>query len=335
MTKRVSRWKAKKVKPVLATSSGRHPYESFYYFYNNELVYEYNKLTELAKDNLLLAVNQPDVFLLRRPGAATVRSLPARVPISTASEPVVAAKPAGNVPEQTAIVKPAGNVPERTAIRHDTVVVERTQVIERTRTDTVYIDRGLQRDVPNSLAGFAPNNMVLLLDVSGSMDSPVKLPLLKRSIKSLLMLLRPEDQLSVVVYSGKAKVALTPTSGANTAEISRVIDALQSSGDTDGNGGIRLAYKVANKNYIRAGNNRIILATDGEFPVSDDAFQLIADYAKQDIYLTVFTFGRNKLTGQNLMKLSQLGRGTFIHVTPENATLQLIQEAQAKKALSK
>ncbi|MBO0948032.1 VWA domain-containing protein [Fibrella sp. HMF5405] len=325
----------RKVKPLLATLPDRHPYESFYYFYNNELVYEYNKFTELAKDNLLPAVNQPDVFLLRRPEATSTLPIPPRTPTAPTNEPVTAGKPSGNVPAQDAIGKPKANVPERTMIRHDTLVVERTKLIERTRTDTVYIDRGLQREVPNTLAGFAANNMVLLLDVSASMDSPVKLPLLKRSIKSLLTLLRPEDQLSIVVYSGKAKVALKPTSGANTAEITRVIDALQSSGDTDGNGGIQLAYKVADKHYIRGGNNRIILATDGEFPVSDDVFQLISDGARQDIYLTVFTFGRNKLTGQNLTRLSQLGKGTFTHVTPENANLQLIQEAQAKTARGK
>ena len=97
---------------------------------------------------------------------------------------------------------------------------------------------------------------------------------------------------------------LKPTSGANAALIARAIDELQSGGDTDGNGGLRLAYKVADKHYIRADNNRIILATDGEFPVSDEVLQLIEANARQDIYLTVFTFGRNVLTGQNLKKLS-------------------------------
>lgn len=106
---------------------------------------------------------------------------------------------------------------------------------------------------------------------------------------------------------------------------------MQSTGDTDGNGGLRLAYKLANKNYLRAGNNRIVLATDGEFPVSDEVLDLIRDNARQDIHLTIFTFGRNPLTGQNLQKLSQAGFGTYAHVTAETADLQLILEAQAKK----
>ncbi len=107
-----------------------------------------------------------------------------------------------------------------------------------------------------------------------------------------------------MIYSGKARVALKPTSGTEAATITRVIDELQSTGDTDGNGGLRLAYKVANKNYLRAGNNRIILATDGEFPVSDDVIGLVRDNSRQDIHLTIFTFGRSPLTGQNLQKLS-------------------------------
>ena len=86
----------------------------------------------------------------------------------------------------------------------------------------------------------------------------------------------------------------------------------------------------------RAGNNRIILATDGEFPVSDKALQLIDNNARQDIHLTVFTFGRNLLTSQNLQKLSQLGRSTYAHVTAEMADEQMIGEAKANiKKLAK
>lgn len=174
--------------------------------------------------------------------------------------------------------------------------------------------------------------MVLLLDVSASMNSLYKLPVLKKSIKSLLNLLRPEDQISVIVYSGKARVALKPTSGAKADEIAHVIDQLQSDGDTDGNGGIQLAYKVANKQYIRAGNNRIVLATDGEFPVSDEVYQLVGESSRQDVFLTIFTFSRKEINSQSLKKLAQLGKGTYAHITPENANLQLILEAQAKKA---
>ena len=307
-----------------------HPYESFYYFYNNELVYQYNKFCELAKVGLLKAINQPDMFAFHR---VSVPKLPDSISLKTgslANSLVVKSKPTnGNKPGNKPIVEQANQATspltdQATSLQRDTVY------INQSRVDTVYLDRTEQRTIIPSLNGFAANNMVLLLDVSGSMDSPAKLPLLKRSIKSLLTLLRPEDQLSIVVYSGKARVVLKPTSGTKSAEIARIIDELQSDGDTDGNGGLRLAYKVANKQYLRAGNNRIILATDGEFPVSDEVLQLIGENARQDVYLTVFTFGRNALTGQNLKKLSELGHGRYAHITTETADLQLILEAQAK-----
>ena len=203
--------------------------------------------------------------------------------------------------------------------------------VDRTRVDTVFIDRSGTSTTPTSLAGFAPNNLVLLLDVSSSMDSPFKMPLLKQSIKSLLKLLRPEDQVSVVVYSGKAKVALKPTPGNKADDIARLIDDLQSDGDTDGDEGIRLAYKLANKHYIRAGNNRIVLATDGEFPISDDVYRLVAENVRQDVYLTVFTFGRNQINSQKLRRIAVAGKGNYVHITPTNARQQLVLEAQAKK----
>ncbi|UFH53670.1 VWA domain-containing protein [Spirosoma sp. KNUC1025] len=308
--------------------SNEHPYESFYYSFN-ELAYHYNKFSELAKEGLLKTVNEPNVFAFRRsasplPVASVQKKITPPEPA-----PVPKVQPADTYsPVSTSNTTPA-NVPTPTSttsttVRHDTVYVDRTKV------DTVYINQGRQ-EVATSLTGFAPNNMVLLLDVSASMDSPFKLPLLKKSIKSLLTLLRPEDQISVVVYSGKAKVALKPTSGSDASEIARVIDQLQSDGDTDGNGGIRLAYKLADKHYIRAGNNRIVLATDGEFPVSDDVYQLVRDASTQDIYLTIFTFSRKEINSKNLKKLAQFGKGTYAHITAENANLQLILEAQAKK----
>lgn len=299
-----------------------HSYEVFYYFYNNELVNQYNTFSELAKVGVLKAVNQPDVFAFRRLSSVPTTSEPPTNPLVVSPKPVAVKAGGARLAGQAAKPTPTGT--DRTMLQHDTVYVERARV------DTVYRERPGERAVTHSLTGFAANNMVLLLDVSGSMDSPVKLPLLKQSIKSLLTLLRPEDQIAVVVYSGKARVVLKPTSGAKAAEIARVIDELQSTGDTDGDEGLRLAYKVANKHYIRAGNNRIVLATDGEFPVSDEVRQLIGESARQDVYLTVFTFGGNLLTGQNLKKLSELGRGTYAHVTPENADLQLILEAQAR-----
>ncbi|RIV22445.1 VWA domain-containing protein [Fibrisoma montanum] len=321
---------AEKSGQVKTADSRTNPFESIYYFYNNELIYEYNKFSELAKAGVLKAVNQPDLFILRRNSVpkpaqpiADKPEPPAQPPVAVAVQQVPATSDA---PARlgTGATDPA---PDKPVLQHDTVYVDRTRV------DTVFIDRSGTSTTSGSLAGFAPNNLVLLLDVSSSMNSPFKMPLLKQSIKSLLKLLRPEDQVSVVVYSGKAKVALKPTPGNKADEIARLIDGLQSDGDTDGDGGIRLAYKLANKHYIRAGNNRIVLATDGEFPISDDVYRLVAEQVGQDVFLTVFTFGRNQINSQQLRRMASAGKGNYVHITPANARQQLVLEAQAKKEL--
>lgn len=329
---------AEKIREYKPERSGfaAHPYESFYYFYNNELVYQHNNFIELSKAGLLKTINQPDVFAFRRTAPQKVSGPPLTTrnePKAQTTEPVSTQTGAGTEsPKQNTgqAAKPTSNEAAITQVTRDTVYVERVRV------DTVYVDRNAQlQNVTRSLDGFAANNMVLLLDVSSSMNSPYKLPLLKRSIKSLLTLVRPEDMISIVLYSGKARVVLKPTSGSKATDISRMIDLLKSDGDTDGNEGIKLAYKTANKQYIRAGNNRIVLATDGEFPISEEVTDMIRQNARQDIYLSVFTFGRNEHTGQKLKKLSELGMGSYAHVTDASADLQLILEAQAKKLAGK
>ncbi|GAB3921723.1 vWA domain-containing protein [Larkinella terrae] len=282
----------KHAKPVPAY--GSHPYESFYYFYNNELVYQYNKFSELAKTGVLKTIQEPNVFAFQRlnppkPGASSTLKTEASAP-----KPVV---PMAEKPEPVT-PKPANPAPTVAA---------------------------------PTLEGFASNHLILLLDVSASMDSPYKMPLLKKSIKSLLPLLRSEDQVSIVVYSGKAKIVLQPTSGTKTAEITQAIDQLRSTGETDGNDGIRTAYKLADKHFIPSGNNRIILATDGEFPISDSVYELVGQSAHKEINLTVLTFSRNEINSANLRKLATLGQGSYEHVTESKAQLQMILEAQAKK----
>lgn len=332
---------AEKVKNYKPAPPGyaAHPYESFYYFYNNELVYQYNNFIELSQAGLLKTINQPDVFAFRRIQTQKSSVSPENgewpKPVEKPAEKRIEAIAEANQAETPAAPQSPARRDARPLTNEGAPVAQAkrdTVYVERVRVDTVFIDRNTQlQNVTRSLDGFAPNNMVLLLDVSSSMNSPYKLPLLKRSIKSLLTLVRPEDLISIVLYSGKARVVLKPTSGAKAAEISRMIDLLQSDGDTDGNEGIKLAYKTANKQYIRAGNNRIVLATDGEFPVSNEVMDMIRQNARQDVYLSVFTFGRNEHTGQKLKKLSEIGMGSYAHVTEATADLQLILEAQAKK----
>ncbi|CCH57068.1 putative protein yfbK [Fibrisoma limi BUZ 3] len=319
---------AEKTGSVKPADSRTNPFESIYYFYNNELIYEYNKFSELAKAGVLKAVNQPDLFILRR-NSLPKPSQPIPQKTEPTTQPPVAVVVQPNPTPSDAPARLGTGAPDPTP--SEPVIQRDTVYVDRTRVDTVFIDRSGTSTPTNSLAGFAPNNLVLLLDVSSSMDSPFKMPLLKQSVKSLLKLLRPEDQVSVVVYSGKAKVALKPTPGNKADEIARLIDELRSDGDTDGDEGIRLAYKLANRHYIRAGNNRIVLATDGEFPISNDVYRLVAENVRQDVYLTVFTFGRNQINSQKLRRIAVAGKGNYVHITPVNARQQLVLEAQAKK----
>ena len=113
----------------------------------------------------------------------------------------------------------------------------------------------------------APNNLVFLLDVSGSMQPPQRLPLIKSGLRILIDRLRAQDKVSIVTYAGAAGLALPPTSGADKATILAALDRLEAGGSTAGGAGIELAYKVAQDNFIKGGNNRVILATDGDFNV--------------------------------------------------------------------
>lgn len=181
------------------------------------------------------------------------------------------------------------------------------------------------------MEGYATNNMILLLDVSGSMNTPEKLPLLKQSVLDLLSMMRQEDKVSIIAFSGKPKALLESASFKEDEKIKNAIGDLKSSGKTDGNAGVKLAYKVADENYIRGGNNRIILATDGEFGLNDETRALIEKFSKEDIFLSIFNFGKGAGASKVLQKLAELGKGNYQYISKENVELQLIREAKAKK----
>lgn len=153
---------------------------------------------------------------------------------------------------------------------------------------------GLQgRSVPAE--NLPASNLVFLVDVSGSMDEPDKLPLVQSSLKLLVDQLRPQDRVSLVVYAGNAGVVLPSTSSDNKLKIKDAIDQLEAGGSTAGGEGIQLAYKIAKENFIKKGNNRVILCTDGDFNVgmsSDAALEgLIEDERKSGVFLSVLGFG--------------------------------------------
>lgn len=167
------------------------------------------------------------------------------------------------------------------------------------------------KNLPNS-------NLVFLLDVSGSMDSPNKLPLLKSALGVLVDKLREQDKVSIVVYAGAAGLVLEPTSGANKQKIMEAIDNLSAGGSTAGGQGIKLAYKIAEEHFIKNGNNRIILATDGDFNVgasSNRAMEdLIEEKRKSGIFLTCLGFGMGNYKDSKMETLADKGNGNHAYI---------------------
>lgn len=180
-----------------------------------------------------------------------------------------------------------------------------------------------------TLQGFAHNNLMLLLDVSGSMVSKNKLPLLKQSLKYLTSLMRPEDDISIVIYAGDARIALKPTSASDSVKIHQVIDRLRSKGKTNVKAGFKLAYKWVRKNYKKGKNNRIVLATDGEFPITPYIYKMVEKHAQQGIHLSVFNFGKANQKDENLKQLVKKGKGNYEYIIPTNANDKLLKEAQS------
>ncbi len=161
-------------------------------------------------------------------------------------------------------------------------------------------------------------NIVFLIDVSGSMWSPNKLPLVQSSMKLLADQLRPQDKVAMVVYAGSAGVVLPPTEGNETVRIKDAIDQLKAGGSTAGGAGIQLAYKIAQENFIKGGNNRIVLCTDGDFNVgqsSDDELErMIEEKRKSGIFLTVLGFGTGNYQDAKMQKLATKGNGNHAYI---------------------
>jgi Ca-activated chloride channel family protein len=164
-----------------------------------------------------------------------------------------------------------------------------------------------------------PNsNLVFLLDVSGSMQAPNKLPLVKQAMGLLVRELSENDMVTIVTYAGSEGVALETTSGDRQAEILKAIDTLNASGSTHASAGIKLAYELARKCFIKEGANRVILCTDGDFNVgitNDDALvDLITTQAKGGVFLSVLGFGMGNLKDAKMEKLADHGNGNYGYI---------------------
>ncbi|WP_345785810.1 von Willebrand factor type A domain-containing protein [Gemmatimonas sp.] len=167
-------------------------------------------------------------------------------------------------------------------------------------------------------AALPPSNLVFLIDVSGSMNQWNKLPLVKSSLRLLVDQLRPQDYVALVVYAGAAGLVLPSTSGEEKATISAAIDRLEAGGSTAGGAGIELAYRTAREHFKPNGNNRVILATDGDFNVgvsSDgDMERLIESKRTEGTYLTILGFGQGNYQDAKMEKLAKRGNGNYAYV---------------------
>jgi Ca-activated chloride channel family protein len=172
------------------------------------------------------------------------------------------------------------------------------------------------------------SNIVFLIDVSGSMADENKLPLLKQSLKLLVDQLRENDKVSLVVYAGNAGLVLPPTNGLQKQTIKEAIDKLESGGSTAGGEGIELAYKTATDNFIKGGNNRVVLCTDGDFNVgvsSDAALETLIEKKRETgVFLTVLGFGMGNYQDAKMQKLADKGNGNHAYID---------QLSEAKKVL--
>ncbi|WP_454987131.1 vWA domain-containing protein [Capnocytophaga leadbetteri] len=178
------------------------------------------------------------------------------------------------------------------------------------------------------LAQAPPSNIVFLIDVSGSMDEENKLPLLQSSFKLLLGQLRPDDKVAIVTYANGTKVALPSTSVKDKEKIIKALDNLYASGGTSGGRGIQLAYEQAQKSFIKNGNNRIILATDGDFNIginnTTDLEKFIEKQRESGIYMSVLGFGMGNYRDDMAETIADKGNGNYAYI--DNIT-------EAKKVL--
>jgi Ca-activated chloride channel family protein len=163
-----------------------------------------------------------------------------------------------------------------------------------------------------------PTNLVFLLDVSGSMNNADKLPLLKSAFRLLVNNLQTHDRVAIVVYAGAAGVVLPSTSVKETDKILSALQDLRAGGSTAGGAGIQLAYKIAQDNFIKGGNNRVILATDGDFNVGVSSagglVRLIEEKRKSGVFLTVLGFGRGNYQASKMEQLADKGNGNFAYI---------------------
>ena len=177
-----------------------------------------------------------------------------------------------------------------------------------------------------------PSNLVFLIDVSGSMNAPNRLPLVKQSLKLLLNQLGENDRVAMVVYAGNSGLVLDSTSAVNKTKILEALDRLEAGGSTNGAGGLQQAYDVAVANFQKNGTNRVILCTDGDFNVgvssTEGLVAFVEEKRKTNVFLSIFGFGMGNLRDEMLVKLAGKGNGNYAYVdTLKEANKALVEQA--------
>ena len=177
------------------------------------------------------------------------------------------------------------------------------------------------------------SNLVFLIDVSGSMNEPNKLPLVKAALRILVRQLRAQDRVAIVVYAGNAGMVLPSTPGNEKERILNAIESLEAGGSTAGGEGIKLAYNIARENFLKGGNNRVILATDGDFNVGisseGELLRLIEEERRDNIFLSVLGFGTGNYKDAKMEKLADRGNGNFSYIDGIQEARKVLGEQMA------
>lgn len=172
------------------------------------------------------------------------------------------------------------------------------------------------------------SNLVFLIDVSGSMSDPNKLPLVKESMKEMVRKMDGDEKISIVVYAGASGMALAPTNASEIPTIFEALGNLNAGGSTNGGAGIELAYKTAQENFIKEGNNRVILVTDGDFNIGQTSqgslVDIIKEKAKSNIFLTVLGVGMGNYKDSTLEKLADYGNGNYAYIDNLNEARKVL-----------
>ena len=188
-------------------------------------------------------------------------------------------------------------------------------------------------------ADMPPRNFVFLVDTSGSMFEPLRLPLFQKGLNMLTDRLTARDRVAIVTYAGSAFVALPSTRGDQKERIHHAIDLLSAGGSTGGGAGIQTAYQVAQANFIQGGVNRVILGTDGDFNVGvtgEALIRLVESKRKDGVFLTVLGFGKNNLKDDEMEQLSYRGNGHYAYVDGENELRKVfVEQGAALQAVAK